>query len=106
MTIVREIPLLDGIPPSPTNIKHLKPKNSYGSVVRVGFPSNIAVLFLELYQRVTVNKEHVCNHRPSCSEYARISFLVYGFVPAIFLSFEHLKECSDPNSNWPKEIKP
>jgi len=106
MKMVREIPSLEGIPPSPTNIKHLKRRREYGTTAKVPFPNNIAVLILEFYQRKTTHWPHVCNHIPSCSEYARVAFMIYGFPTALFLSFEHIKECSDPMSNWPKEIKP
>ncbi len=104
--MVRAIPIYEGVPPSPTKIKHLKKKHDYGETVTVGFPNNIAVLALEFYQSKTEDWEHVCNHKPSCSEYARLAFIIYGFLPALFLSFEHLRECSDPFSDWPKEIIP
>ena len=106
MAMVREVPLLDDIPPSPTNLKHLRKKNDYGTIVKVPFPRNVAVLIIEFYQNYTRDWPHVCNHVPSCSEYARIAFLIYGFPSAVFLSFEHLRECSDPLSEWPKENKP
>ena len=106
MPMVREIPCLDGIPPSPTNIKHLRRLHEYGESVVVPFPRNLAVFLLEFYQLKTVDKPHVCNHFPSCSEYARICFMMYGFFSAFFLTMEHLRECSDPFSEWPKEIRP
>ena len=106
VSMVREIPIFKGVPSSPTSFKNLKPKHEYGEIIHVPFPNNLAVLFLEFYQRKTEHWEHVCNHYPSCSEYARISFLRYGFPSAFFLSFEHLRECSDPFSNWPRMIKP
>ncbi|WP_400203152.1 membrane protein insertion efficiency factor YidD [Candidatus Methanomassiliicoccus intestinalis] len=103
---MREIPDLCGISPSPTHIQHLKKKHDYGTVVKIPFPNSVAILMITLYQHITIDKEHVCNHIPSCSEYARISFMRYGFFSALFLSIERLKECSDPQSNWPKENKP
>lgn len=104
--MVRVIPHYKDVPPSPTNVRHLRKLHDYGETVNVRFPNNVAVLIIEFYQWVSRDWVHVCNHKPSCSEYARLAFILYGFASALFLSFEHLKECSDPFSDWPKEIKP
>ncbi len=106
MALVREIPLFEGIPPSPTTLRHITRRREYGSTAKIPFPNNIAVLLIEFYQHQTENKEHVCNHIPSCSEYARASFLTCGFLSASLLTMERLKQCSDPLSDWPKENRP
>lgn len=106
MLLVREVPLLEDIPLSPTKLQHLRRKYQSGQRARLSLLNAYAVLLIELYQHWTVDKEHVCNHVPSCSEYARIAFIQYGFVAALFLTIERLAECSDPFSEWPKENKP
>lgn len=102
----REIPSSFESIPSPTIHSSFRKKHEYGSRIRVSFPNSLAIVLIELYQEKTKNKEHVCCYYPSCSEYARLAYLLYGFIPASILTYERLKNCSDPMSDWPKENKP
>ena len=102
----REIPLLSEVSLSSTKLKHIHSKRRYGTIVNVRLLNIIPVLLIELYQKVTVDRPHVCNMRPSCSEYARLAYLRYGFFAASFLTIERLLECSDFDTLWPKENKP
>lgn len=103
--MMREIPPLDGISLSPTKIKNLKPKHEYGEFVPVGLFCILPVLLIELYQKITVNKPHVCNFVPSCSEYSRIAYLRYGFITASRLTLERLRNCNY-FTEWPHYNKP
>ena len=103
--MMREIPELSGISPSPTLVRHIKPHAEYGMLVKVRLPCIIPVLLIEWYQRKTVDKPHVCVFFPSCSEYARIAYLRYGFLAASFLTIERLKMCSI-FTEWPLENRP
>lgn len=106
MPLVREIPRLHNVALSPTKFVNLKPIADYGETTRVRFLNMFMLLFIENYQVRTRDKTHVCNMKPSCSEYARIAFLRYGFVPASILSFERIKMCGNRESVWPQENKP
>ena len=101
----RELPSLDDVPFSPTNLNHIRSKREYGTVVRVRLLSILPVLMIELYQKITVNKEHVCNFYPSCSEYGRLAYIRYGLIAASFLTLERLCNCNG-FSDWPKRNKP
>lgn len=101
----RDLPELKGIPLSPTNIQHLHTNRKYGTTVHVRLMCILPVLFIELYQKWTANKEHVCKHYPSCSEYGRLAYIRYGFVSASFLTLERLGNCNS-FSDWPRKNKP
>lgn len=104
--MVREVPVLTGVPPSPTSLRNLRRRHDPGEVVRVPPLNAMAVLLIEFYQRRTAGRPHVCNHYPSCSEYARLAYLQYGPFAATFLMLERLRECSDSFSEWPRENRP
>lgn len=97
---MREIPKLDDVSPSPTSLCHIKPRAEYGHTVRVRLLCIIPTLLIEYYQKKTVNRDHVCVFYPSCSEYARIAYLRYGFFAASFLMFERLRMCHN-FTEWP-----
>ena len=102
----RTVPLLDGIAESRSEVRHSKPRAEYGEDTAIPFMNVWAVLLIELYQRKTANRPHVCNFCPSCSEYSRIAFMRYRFLPAFFMTLERLQECSDFFTEWPKQNKP
>lgn len=97
--------MLEGVPLAPSRLNHIHTKREYGTTVRVRPLCVFPVLFIELYQKLTVNREHVCNHYPSCSEYSRLAFLRYSAPAAFFLTLERLCNCST-FSDWPRENKP
>lgn len=101
----RELPELSGIPFSPSELKHIHTKIDYGATVRVRLLCIFPVLLIELYQRRTVNRPHVCNFYPSCSEYARLAYIRYGFFAASFLTIERLQNCNW-FTDWPPQNKP
>lgn len=102
--MMREIPALSEIPPSPSQLNHIIPKNEYGTVVNVRLTCILPVLLIEYYQRKTVEREHVCVFSPSCSEYSRLAYLRYGFFAASFLTLERLKMCY-LFTKWPEKNK-
>lgn len=101
----RELPALEGVPLAPTNLNNIRTKREYGTVVRVRLTCILPVLLIEVYQKFTVDKPHVCNHYPSCSEYGRLAYIRYGFVAASFLTWERLNNCN-AFSSWPRRNKP
>ena len=101
----RGLPLLDDVPFSPTVLRHLHSRKEYGTVVSVGLLSIIPVLMIEVYQKFTANKEHVCIYYPSCSEYSRLAYIRYGVIAASFLTLERLSKCNG-FEEWPKKNKP
>ena len=101
----RDIPELADVPLSPTQIPHLKPRAEYGTRPRVAFFNVLPVLLIEFYQYRTVNTPHRCLMYPSCSEYARIAYLRYGFWAASFMTAERLRACNC-FSDWPQRNKP
>lgn len=101
----RDLPILEGISQSPTNLRHIHTNKMYGTTVRVRPMCIFPVLFIELYQKWTANKEHVCNYYPSCSEYGRLAYIRYGFVSASLLTLERLRNCNS-FSDWPQRNKP
>ena len=101
----RQLPPLSDIADSPTGLRHIRSDRTYGETYRVRILSVIPILLIELYQRVTVNKEHVCNFRPSCSEYSRLAYIRYGFFAATALTLERIKKCTI-FTDWPKENRP
>ena len=101
----RYLPELEGVPQPPTRLAHLRTGREYGKEYRVRPLSIVPVLLIELYQRVTVDKEHVCNFRPSCSEYSRLAYIRYGAFAATALTLERIKKCHI-FTDWPEENKP
>jgi putative component of membrane protein insertase Oxa1/YidC/SpoIIIJ protein YidD len=66
-----------------------------GRAPRVLNPFNwIAVGLITVYQKFTVDREHVCNLTPTCSEYARQKYGETGFFRASYLTIERLFLCS------------
>jgi hypothetical protein len=55
ISIRREIPDFRGIPPSPSKYKRGRKRADYGCVAKIYFPNSFFVLFLEVYQKWTVD---------------------------------------------------
>lgn len=103
--MIRQLPLLDGVPRSDSKIRTRNPVE-YGHLVKVPFPNSLVCLAIEAYQKITEDCEHRCNFIPSCSEYAKLAFASNGFFTALAMTIERLKECDDHRSKWPRFNKP
>lgn len=101
----RKLPLLEDVPFSPTSFARDHSSKEYGTIVKVRIMCIIPVLLIELYQKLTVNRNHVCNYCPSCSEYARLAYIRYGVIVASLMTWERLRNCNE-YSAWPYRNKP
>jgi putative component of membrane protein insertase Oxa1/YidC/SpoIIIJ protein YidD len=54
----------------------------------------IMVGLITVYQRATVDKEHVCTMIPSCSEFNKRAYERFGFIRATAISIRRILECN------------
>lgn len=102
----RVIPVLEDIPDAPSGVRRRIPMADYGEEVNLSPFQSIPVLLIEWYQRRTVDRPHMCNCYPTCSEYSRIAFMRYRAVPAFFMTVERLRECTYYENGWPRKTRP
>lgn len=103
--MIRVVPVLDGIPDAPSGVRR-RPRAEYGEEVRLSIVQEIAVRLIEMYQRRTADRPHMCTCRPTCSEYSRIAFMRYSPIPAFFMTVERLRECTYYENDWPRDNRP
>ena len=101
----RTLPDLSDVPESPTGLRHLKRRREYGKEYRVHLACIIPIMLIELYQKLTVDRTHVCVFFPSCSEYSRLAYIRYGFLAATAVTIERIKWCRQI-TEWPERNKP
>lgn len=104
--MIRTIPVLDGIPDAPSNVRGRKPRAEYGEDVDLSVLHSIPVKLIEMYQKRTVDRPHMCTCYPTCSEYSRIAFMRYGMPTAFFMTVERLRECTYYENQWPRKNRP
>jgi Uncharacterized conserved protein len=81
-------------------------KQKRGSIFSLNFLNTFVIILIELYQKITAEREHVCCFYPSCSEFSKIAFEKYNFIYAVARTLQRLKECGDPFSDWPDRNLP
>lgn len=102
----RTIPDPGEVPDSNSKYRPARKRNTYNGPAKVPFFSIIPVLMIERYQKKTVDRPHQCNFIPTCSEYARLAYILYGPVVGTLMTRERIKHCNDFHSDWPRYNKP
>lgn len=55
--------------------------------------ARLAIFFIELYRKTTLNKPYACRYTPSCSAYTEEAVRIYGII-GIFVGMMRIIRCN------------